>query len=68
MQRQFTMEYWSDGKWYVGRFAGFPGAMSQGKTLAELEANVLDAYHLLVEGKRLLSAVIQRRKVIESPS
>ena len=51
MQHQFTLEYWRDGQWYVGRLKGVPAAFSQGKTLAELEDNVRDAYHLLMEAK-----------------
>ena len=32
---RFTMEYWRDGSWYVGRLCEVPGVFSQGKTLAE---------------------------------
>ena len=49
MRRQFTLEYWQDGPWYVGRLFGMPGIFSQGKTLKELHANIQDAYEMLVE-------------------
>jgi predicted RNase H-like HicB family nuclease len=45
----FTFEYWRDGKWFVGRLTGVEGVFSQGKTLAELEVNIREAYHLMVE-------------------
>jgi predicted RNase H-like HicB family nuclease len=47
--RTFTLEYWQDGGWYVGRLKEVAGVMSQGQTLAELEANIKDAYHLMAE-------------------
>ncbi len=49
MERRFTLEYWKDGQWYVGRLKGVPGVFSQGKTFAELEENIHDAYHLLMD-------------------
>ena len=45
----FTLEYWQDGHWYVGRLKEVAGVMSQGETLAELEDNIRDAYQLMVE-------------------
>ena len=49
MQRHFVLEYWQDEGWYVGRLKGVPGVFSQGKTLAELEENIRDAYQLMTE-------------------
>jgi predicted RNase H-like HicB family nuclease len=49
MVRQFTLEYWQDAGWYVGRLREVPGVFSQGETLAELEENVRDAYKMLKE-------------------
>ena len=43
------MEYWKDGKWYVGRLPQVPGVFSQGATLDELEQNIRDAYRLMLE-------------------
>lgn len=47
--RTFTLQYWNDEGWLVGRLAEAPGVMSQGQTLAELEENIRDAYHLMME-------------------
>ena len=46
---RFRMEYWRDGKWYVGRLLQVPGVFSQGATLDELEENIRDAYRLMLE-------------------
>ncbi|MDQ3775016.1 MAG: type II toxin-antitoxin system HicB family antitoxin [Pseudomonadota bacterium] len=48
MQRQFTLEYWVDDDWYVGKLKEVPGVFSQGETLAELEDNIKDAYALVM--------------------
>jgi len=47
MARCFTLEYWIDDSWYVGRLKEVPGVFSQGETLEELEDNIRDAYKLL---------------------
>ena len=47
--KQFTLEYWKDDGWYVGRLKEVPAVMSQGETLEELQAMIRDAYHLMVE-------------------
>jgi predicted RNase H-like HicB family nuclease len=47
MIRNFTLEYWLDDGWYVGRLKDVPGVFSQGETLAELEHNIRDAYQLM---------------------
>ena len=49
MQRQFTLEYWIDDGWYVGKLQEVPGVFSQGETLDELEDNIRDAYALVME-------------------
>ena len=49
MRRQFTLEYWMDDGWYVGRLKEVPGVFSQGESLAELEENIRDAYQLMRE-------------------
>ena len=51
MTRTFTLEYWRDGEWYVGRLREVPGVFSQGKTLNELEDNIRDAYQLMLDDK-----------------
>jgi predicted RNase H-like HicB family nuclease len=49
MTRLFTLEYWIDDNWYVGRLKEVPGVFSQGETLGELEINIRDAYRLVLE-------------------
>jgi predicted RNase H-like HicB family nuclease len=48
MDRRFTLEYWIDDDWYVGRIKEVPGVFSQGATLNELEQNVIDAYKMIM--------------------
>jgi len=40
MRSQFTLEYWQDGAWYIGRLLEVPGVCSQGATLEELQENM----------------------------
>ena len=49
MRREFTLEYWMDDEWYVGRLKEVPGVFSQGESLDELEDNIRDAYKQMVE-------------------
>ena len=49
MQRRFTLEYWIDDGWYVGKLKEVPGVFNQGESLAELEANIQDAYGMVME-------------------
>lgn len=48
MNRKFTLEYWRDDSWYVGKLQEAPGVFSQGKSLRELEANIQEAYELMI--------------------
>ena len=47
--KQFTLEYWKDDGWYVGRLKEMPSVMSQGETLEQLQSMIRDAYQLMVE-------------------
>ena len=49
MRRAFTLEYWIDEGWYVGRLKEIPGVFSQGESLEELEENIQDAYRLTAD-------------------
>ena len=49
MERYFTLEYWIDEGWYVGRLREVPGVFSQGASLQELEENIRDAYQMMME-------------------
>jgi predicted RNase H-like HicB family nuclease len=48
MKRFFTLEYWQDDGWLVGRLKEVPGVFSQGKTLEELKENITDAYRMML--------------------
>lgn len=48
MSLELTLEYWIDDGWFVGRLREVPGVFSQGESLEELEANIRDAYGLMV--------------------
>ena len=48
MLKHFTLEYWTDEGWYVGRLKEISGVFSQGETLEELEDNIRDAYKLMM--------------------
>ena len=52
MRGHFTLEYWQDGDFYVGRLLEVPGVFSQGQTLEELRENIQDAYDLMVTQER----------------
>ena len=49
MLKEFTLEYWKDNDWWVGRLREVPGVFSQGKTLEELEENIRDAFEMMKE-------------------
>ncbi len=49
MQSHFTLEYWIDEGWYVGKLQEVPGVFSQGESLDELEENIKEAYQLMMK-------------------
>ena len=49
MVAKFTLEYWKDGNWYVGKLREAPGVFSQGATLDELKENIRDAYQMMAD-------------------
>ena len=51
MERTFTLEYWLDENWYVGRLKEVLGVFSQGETLRELEENIQEVHKLIMESK-----------------
>ncbi len=63
MRKHFTLEYWIDDGWYVGRLKEVPGVFSQGESLQELEDNIQDAYHLMIEDENLPSVNAQTKEV-----
>ena len=57
MKRFFTMDYWQEDGWYIGKLREVPGVFSQGETLDELQENLRDAYHMMVEADMELEHV-----------
>lgn len=51
MKRFFTLEYWTDEGWFVGKLKEIPGIFSQGETLEELRENIADAYRTMLESE-----------------
>lgn len=63
-ERTFTLEYWQDEGWYVGRLKEVAGVMSQGQTLAELERNIREAHQLMADTEPAPSgATVQTREI-----
>ena len=52
MKHTFTLEYWQDDGWYVGKLKEVPGVFSQGETIKELEENIDDAYQLIMQDEQ----------------
>ena len=48
MLKKFTLEYWIDDGWYVGRLQEVPGVFSQGENFEELKENIRDAYQMIM--------------------
>jgi predicted RNase H-like HicB family nuclease len=62
MARSFTLEYWQEEGWFVGRLKEVPGVFSQGETLDELKENILEAYNLMIEEERKVLAALVKSK------
>src|SRR5271166_3442285 len=65
MRRLFTLEYWRDGDWYVGRLMEVPGVLSQGESLDELRENIQEAYELMVTQDRTAAPPFAERQDVE---
>jgi len=63
MIRHFTLEYWVDEGWYVGRLKEIPGVFSQGESLKELKENIRDAYHLVIEEETPVRITAQTKEI-----
>lgn len=63
MLRKFTLEYWIDEGWYVGRLKEVPGVFSQGETLEELQKNIQEAYKLMMEEEEPLWIKVQEKEI-----
>jgi predicted RNase H-like HicB family nuclease len=62
MKRVFTLEYWIDEGWYVGRLKEVPGVFSQAETLKELEDNIRDAYQLMMATEVTPKLSVERKE------
>ena len=51
VKHNFTAVYKKSGKWFLGWVEEIPGANTQGKTLRETKANLLEAIKLIIETK-----------------
>ncbi|MDE0285687.1 MAG: type II toxin-antitoxin system HicB family antitoxin [Gammaproteobacteria bacterium] len=49
MIRSFTLDFWLDEGWYIGKLREVPGVFSQGENLEELKTNIQDAYDLMMQ-------------------
>ena len=47
--KKYTLIYWQDDKWLVGRLRERSDVFSQGMTLSELETNIQEALNLMEE-------------------
>ena len=47
MNAKTNMIYWKDKNFWIGKLVEYPDIMTQGKTLKELEVNMIDAYRLM---------------------
>ncbi len=65
MRGHFTLEYWRDGKFYVGRLLEVPGVFSQGKTLDGLRKNIQDAYDLMATQERTPAPAAAQQQPVE---
>jgi predicted RNase H-like HicB family nuclease len=64
MPQSFTLEYWHDEGWFVGRLRGIPGVFSQGETLEELEENIRDAYQLMIIDEEPAPAEVKTKELV----
>ncbi len=48
MKTKMTLIYWKGDKYWLGKLLEHPEIMTQGRTLKELEANIKDAYMMMV--------------------
>ncbi|MBI5595515.1 MAG: type II toxin-antitoxin system HicB family antitoxin [Elusimicrobia bacterium] len=64
MSCRFTLDYWRDGEWFVGRLREVPGVFSQAESLSALEDNIRDAYRLVMADQRPVRRSSKSKKVL----
>ncbi len=65
MRGHFTLEYWRDGDFFVGRLLEVPWVFSQGEPLEELRENIQDAYDLMVTQQRSPAPATAQQQPVE---
>lgn len=65
MIRPFTLEFWQDGDFFVGRLLEVPGVFSQGETMEELRENIQEAYELMVTQERIPAPPAAKQEAVE---
>ena len=80
MEKTFTLEYWIDDSWHIGRLKEVPGVFSQGESLQELEENICDAYKMVlkdqheytpmdkIKKERIVTVALKRNELTQPPS
>ena len=56
MLKNFTLDFWIDDGWYVGKLREVPGVFSRGKGSKELKMNIKDACGLMIADDPPLTA------------
>lgn len=69
MQRTFEVTIEKRDRWYIGWVEAVPGAFSQGRTIKEVQENLIEAVQLILESQRELKAKgiageILKRKIL----
>jgi predicted RNase H-like HicB family nuclease len=54
----------SNDGWYVGQIEEMPEVISQGKTIEELQDNLMDAFYLVIEAQRNKTLSLYKGKKI----
>jgi predicted RNase H-like HicB family nuclease len=67
MLKTFTLEYWIDDDWYVGRLREVPGVFSQGESIEALKENIRDAYRMVMEDAQMPPHPESKTMEIEVP-
>ena len=63
MTRNYTLEYWKDDGWFVGKIREVPSIFSQGESLEELEENIKDAYKMILEEQQESHMNVQTKEI-----
>jgi predicted RNase H-like HicB family nuclease len=51
IKRFFTLEYWMDDGWFLGKLREIPEFFNQGEALEELKANIADACRMMLKSE-----------------